>query len=447
MDSMRFIDALRRPAARRPVRNWAGNHCLTRGPVARPRSETELVELVRRARERGTRLKVVGAGHSWCDIACTDGTLVSLDDYRDVLSVDRDARRVTVQAGIRLHQLCAELERHGLALSNLGSICAQSIAGAISTATHGTGRAYGNLATQVQAMRLVTGSGDLLDLDRTQSATWFRAAAVGLGALGVVSTVTLDVEPAFNLEETTENRPLDALLADPVGFDRELGSNQHLKLWWLPHTETVRVYRANRTTQQPTPRTAARRFEESALSRALFSTLLGAGARAPAAIPQINRLVRRVHFLAGRRVAPAREVFNVPQVPRHREIEYAVPLERATEALALLRELIAREQLRVNFIVEARFVAADDLFASPDFERDSCHIGAYMAQAPGIERYFERFEALMLELDGRPHWGKEFHATRSELAARHPGLAHFRTVRDALDPHRVFDNAFLQRVL
>lgn len=426
----------------RDFQNWSGTrHCT---PVARaePQGEAGIEQLVRHSARTGLRLKPVGAGHSWSDIACTDGVMLSLDRYADVLDVDRERHRVTVQAGIRLSDLGARLRDSGMAMSVLGSISEQSVAGAISTGTHGSGLGFGNLATSVVDMRLVTGRGETLEIDGSDPEL-LSAARVGLGALGVVSTVTLQCEPEFNLEE----------IAEPVRFERALDrlpqlleSHEHVKLWWLPHTDSIQIYLADRTGRKATRRGLSRRFDESSASLALFAALLRAGRARPAMIPALNRMVGGSIFKKERRVARADRVFNVAQIPVHRESEFAVSLDYGVGAMYALRDLIQREKLHVNFIVEMRFVAADDIMMSPAYGRDSCHIGAYMFESEGIDRYFAEFQRIMHAMGGRPHWGKEYSLPGPEIRELYPMAARFNEIRRKLDPRGVFENDFIRRL-
>ncbi len=437
-----------RPAAELEIRrerdfqNWAGTKRCT--PVARaePTSEAELEELVRHSTRTGLRLKAVGAGHSWSDIACTDGVMLSLDRYAGVLDVDRERQRITVQAGIRLSDLGARLREHGMAMSVLGSISKQSIAGAISTGTHGSGLGFGNLATAVVGMRLVTGRGETLELDGSNPEL-LSAARVGLGALGVVSTVTLQCEPEFNLEEVTE----------PVHFERALDrlpqlleSHEHVKLWWLPHTDFIQIYLADRSGRKATRRGLSRRLSESSASLGVFAALLRAGRARPSMIPALNRVVGGSIFVKERRVERSDRVFNVAQIPVHRESEFAVSLDYGVGAMYALRDLIQREELRVNFIVEMRFVAADDIMMSPAYGRDSCQIGAYMFESEGIDRYFSEFSRIMHAMGGRPHWGKEFSLPGAQIRELYPMAGRFNEIRKELDPHGIFENDFVRRL-
>ncbi|HUJ27704.1 MAG TPA: D-arabinono-1,4-lactone oxidase [Myxococcales bacterium] len=416
--------------------NWARTVSCTPARFARPASEDELREILRASR----RVKVVGAGHSFNGSACTDGTLVSLDGMSRVLACEGDT--VTVEAGIRLDALNHALAQRGLALGIVGSIARQSIAGAIATGTHGSGPRHGSLAAMVRGLRLMLADGSVRDL--APGDELFDAARVSLGALGVVTRVTLQCEPAFALEEIAQPMRFDDAVAAIDGLVR---SEAYVKLWWLPHTDTVQVFRYRRTQEPHTFSRMKRWLDDRVINRIAFAALLSLSRIAPAIIPAVNRVVRAVYFLPRRTVARSDLALTIPMPPVHEEVEYAVPLERAAEALRGLRALIDRERLRVNFVAELRFVAPDEAWLSPAYGRPTAYLGAYMARAPGIDRYFALFEQLMQALGGRPHWGKQFSLDAGALRAAHPNLARFAALRDALDPEGRFDNDWLSRVL
>lgn len=427
----------------RPFVNWARNQRSRPRQRHLPASEVEIVDLVRAIRERGERLRVVGAGHSWSAAAVTDQHLVSLDRHARVVRVERESKRVTVDAGIRLHALSAALDREGLALTNLGSISEQSVAGAIATGTHGTGLTHGVLATQVVALRLVTGAGDVRVVTPADG-DLLDAARVSLGCLGVVSEVTLQCRDAFDLEERAWSLPFD----DACRALPELGrEHEHFKAWWLPHTGRVQLFAYTPTTA---PRHGVGRFSrlmDGAVNRVAFTGILGAGRALPAAIPTLSRLVGKTYFRERRRVDRSDRLFNVAMPPRHLEMEYGLPLEATTEVWRATRRLMEQQRLRVNFVQEARFVAPDQCHLSPAYGRESCQLGAYMAPSADLERYFRGFEAIALAAAGRPHWGKLFYARAAELAARYPLWERFQALRRELDPDGVFDSDFTQEVL
>lgn len=424
-------------------RNWARTASCTAAARVFPTSEAEVVALVRDAVRTGQRVKVVGAGHSWSPVACTDGVQVSLDRMARVLAMDVAAGTVVVEAGIRLFQLNAALADHGLAMPVLGSIAQQSVAGAISTGTHGSAPQLGSLASCVASLRLVDGTGEVRDLSAGSEPDLFSAALVGLGALGVITQVTLRVVPAFALEEQVEPLPFEEV-ANRV--NALVASESFVKVWWIPHTTHALVFRYRRTDAKPTWNAFAHGLDEAVVNALVFRALLWVTRWWPRFTRVVNRLVQATYFRPRRRVARSDRAFTLAMPPRHDEAEFALPVEHAAEALRAARDIIGQHGLHVNFIVELRFTAADDAWLSPTHGRASCWLGAYIAESPSRGPYLRHMEAWAMAHGGRPHWGKAFSAGSEELAPRYPKWNAFRAVLQRLDPAGVFRNAFVDRL-
>lgn len=422
--------------------NWGRTASCRPNSIVAPTSEKDVASTVRTAARRGLRVKVVGAGHSWSPIAMTDGVLVSLDALDGVLAVDRARGQITVEGGMRLARLTEALDSRGLALPVLGSISEQSIAGAISTATHGSSLVWGNLASLVKGLRLVTSTGDVVDLHEGDPR--LPAFRVGLGALGIITRVTLAVVPAFRLEETVELVPFERGASEVEGLFR---SAEYAKAWWLPHTEVMVTFRYRRTDAEPTERFVARFVDHRVLNGVVFPAFLAAGRRFPARIPELNRAVVTRVFRPGRRVARSDRALNLAMPPVHRETEQGVALERSQEALRALARTIDSEGLRSNFITELRAVPADDAWMSPAYGRDTCQLGAYTGHHAGADRFLRRAKEVLWAHDGRPHWGKELDVSADDVLARWPRAAEFVALRRELDPRGLFSNEFLDLVL
>ena len=420
--------------------NWSRTEHCDPSRIELPGNEAAVVAVVAEARASGLGIRVVGARHSWSDIAMTDGLLVSLDRMQEVLELDAAAGTVRVQAGIRLHRLSDALDALGFALPIVGSVVEQSLAGVLSTGTHGSSLTHGNMPSFVVALRLVTGTGDVLVLDEGHAL--LPAARVGLGALGIITEVTLRVVPAFRLCETTETMAFDAAVAD---IDVIARSAEFVKLWWLPHTDAVVVFRTDRTDQAGAVSSLARWVDRVVVNKVAFTVLLLLGRLLPFLIAPVNRLVAKTYLKPRRTIGRSDRVLSLAMPPRHRETEYSVPVERTAEAILATRALI-EAGLAVNFIVEVRFVRGDDGWMSPASGRDSCQLGAYMADAPGIQDYFDGFAAAMKQLDGRPHWGKELTCTPDEIRGMYPHADDWVKAVQEHDPDGVFANRFVARL-
>lgn len=424
-------------------RNWAGNQECHPDAVASPTNEDELVDAVRRAATNGQRVKAIGAGHSFTGCTLTDGVQVRLGGYDRVLYVDRATNRVTVQAGIPMVKLNAALAAQGLAMENLGDIAYQSVAGAISTATHGTGARFGGIATQVVGLRIVTGDGEVVECTADQDTDLWSAARVGVGALGMLSTVTLQCVPAFRLHAVNEPRRVDEVLES---IEEAVDSNDHFEFFWVPHTKWA-LTKTNRRTDGPAQRLG--RWETFRDGILLENVAFGAACRVgrwrPSLIPRAMKLVPS----SGRKeyVERSDKVFASPRFVHFYEMEYAVPREHAVAAVNGVREYVRRSGLQISFPVEVRFTRGDDIPLSTASGRDSCYVAVHVYRGMQYHQYFTAVESIMNELGGRPHWGKLHFQTAETLEPRYPHWSEFQAARKRLDPYGTFANEYTDRVL
>jgi L-gulonolactone oxidase len=424
-------------------RNWAGNQRAT-GTVSRPRSVAELVEVVRQAHADGRRVKPVGNGHSFTDIAVADDIRLELDELSAVVSVDRAQRLVTVQAGIHLRKLNGVLATAGLAMPNLGDIDEQTISGAISTGTHGTGAKYGCLATFVEALTLVTAAGDLLHCSAEENPGVFAAAQVGLGAIGILTDVTLRCVDAFVLKAHERPMALRDVFAD---LDSLIGSNDHFEFYWFPYTELVQAKTNNNVPADDQPLSRFRGWlDDDFLSNTVFGGVCRVGKAFPSLVPAISGISARA-LSAREYTARSDKVFCTPRKVRFTEMEYGVPRAALPEAFAGLRKVVESLPFKVQFPVEVRFTAPDDIWLSHGYQRDSAYIAIHQYAGVEYEPYFRAFEEVATALDGRPHWGKLHYREAASLRDVYPRFDDFVAVRDRLDPDRIFANAYLTRVL
>ncbi|MFF8827823.1 D-arabinono-1,4-lactone oxidase [Streptomyces sp. NPDC015131] len=427
--------------------NWAGNVVSRPVREARPASVAELAETVRTAAEQGLRVKTVGTGHSFTSIAATDGVLIRPDLLTGIRRVDRRAMTVTVESGTPLKRLNVALAREGLSLTNMGDIMEQTVAGATSTGTHGTGRDSASIAAQIRELELVTADGRVLTCSAEgteEERALFASARIGLGALGVVSALTLAVEPLFLLHAREEPMSFDRVTAE---FDALHAENEHFEFYWFPHTGSCTTKRNNRSAGPAAPPGRVSGWvEDELLSNGLFQVVSSVGRAVPAAVPAIARLSSRALSARTYTDIPYK-VFTSPRRVRFMEMEYALPREAAVGALRELRAMIDRSSLRVGFPVEVRTAPADDISLSTAYGRDTVYIAVHMYRGTPYRAYFTAAERIMTAHGGRPHWGKLHTRDAAYLAEVYPRFAEFTAVRDRLDPERVFGNDYLRRVL
>ena len=423
--------------------NWAGNQSCAPTAIRRPTSEGELVTLVKDAAAAGTRVKCVGAGHSFTPIACTDGILVDLSGYGRLLSHDVEARTVTVQAGISLSTLSDVLDERGLALENMGDIGYQSLAGATATATHGTGWHFGNISSRIVAMRLIVGDGSIVEATADENPEVLAAARVGLGALGIVSTVTLQAVKAFRLHAIEEPIRVDEVLTD---FDGFMSSADHVEFYWVPHTGWALTKRNRRTDEVPSPRGKVKEVVGDLLvTNVGFGTLCRIGRRKPAWIPRLAKILPSTGRLEY--TDRSDRVFTSPRRVKFYEMEYAIPRDAVPEALNRVRRLVDEAGIQLSFPVEVRVVAPDDIPLSTAQGRATGYIAVHVYQGTPYDAYFQGVERIMDSYGGRPHWGKMHFQGHETLAERYPMWDEFQAVRRSLDPEGRFTNQYLERVL
>ncbi|MFE9694626.1 D-arabinono-1,4-lactone oxidase [Micromonospora sp. NPDC005806] len=424
--------------------NWAGNQRSTAALVVRPRTVDDVAEAIRAAADAGRTIRAVGSGHSFTGAALTDGHRIDLTDLDTGVTVDPARRLVTVPAGMTLHALNELLATHGLALPNLGDIDAQTVAGALSTGTHGTGAKLGCLSTFVVGLTLVTGTGEVLRCSADEHRDVFAAARVGLGAVGVLVELTLRCVDAFVLRAHERPAALAAVLAE---LPELVAGHDHVEFYWFPYTDRVQVKTNDRVPadDRPLPRWRGR-LDDDFLANTVFAGACRLGRAVPALVPGISAVSARAlteRTYTGR----SDRVFCTPRRVRFVEMEYGLPRAALPTALEELRRIVDSLPFKVQFPVEVRFTAADDIWLSHGYGRDSAYLAIHQYVGAPFAPYFRAFEEVATELGGRPHWGKLHYRDAASLAPAYPKFADFLAVRDRLDPHRRFANAYLDRVL
>jgi FAD-linked oxidoreductase len=424
--------------------NWAGNQRAAVEAV-HPASADEVAAVLTAAAAAGRRVRPIGSGHSFTGIGRPEDVQVVCDRLSGVEAVTEDGV-VTVGAGTPLHRLNAELARRGWSLTNLGDIDRQTVAGALATGTHGTGARFGGLSTQLRGLELVTPSGEVLVCDAQRHPEVFSAARVGLGALGVVTRVTLQAEPAFALHAVEGPGTLTGALED---FEHLMTSTDHVEFYWFPHTDAILLKCNTRVPLEegldPLSRWRAV-WDDEVLANVAFAGVVAAGRRVPALVPPLARFSARA--LAPRTWTDhAHRVFVSRRRVRFLEMEYAVPRAAAPGVLAELRRQHVANNWREAFPVEVRLAAGDDIPLSTASGRDSAYIAAHVPAGTDPGRWFATLEEIAGEVGGRPHWGKLHGLDAATLRGRYPEFTTFTDLRDRLDPGGVLANAYLDRVL
>jgi xylitol oxidase len=415
------------------ARNWAGNYIYRAAQIHQPETVEQIQELVRSR----PRLKALGTRHSFNDIADSPGDIISLEKFDKILGLDHEQHTVTVEAGVRYGQLARWLHGEGYALHNMASLPHISVAGACATATHGSGDRHGNLATAVSAIELVTGKGDLVTLSREWDGEQFEGAVVGLGGFGVITKLSLDVSPTFQMrQDVYENLPFSEL----EGHFDDL---------------TSRIYSVSLFTDWQEARfnqVWLKRHVPDGVSVKADSELLGARLAANNLHPLIYISAEHcteqmgVHGPWFERLPHFRMDFT-PSSGEELQSEYIIPRQHTFAALRAIEGV--REHIAPLLqISEVRTIAADNLWMSPSYHRDSAAIHFTWKQdwqavrnvLPMIEERLEPFEA-------RPHWGKLFTMSQVQLQSLYEKMPEFQVLLQRYDPQGKFRNEFLDKYI
>lgn len=423
--------------------NWSGS--VTCEPQQRlyPHSTEELATLVQAARNNGQTVRVYGSGHSFVPLMQTNQILVSLDNMQGIIDVNREKHEVTVKAGTKIKKLTQALYEIGYAPENLGDIDVQSIAGAISTGTHGTGANLPSISNQVVALKLVTGTGEIVSLSGDEQGDLFKAAQVSLGALGIITELTLRCLPSYKLHLRWFKSTLKDCLAN---YERYCQENRHFEFFWIPHTDTVMVKFMNMTNDNPKASNWFRHFNEVVVE----NTLLGLMLDVTKMLPQQSKTVAKVmagSVTGGEDVQYAHNVFATERGVRFQEMEYNVPVTHFPDVIREIDDQFKHNHLPVAFPIECRFVRRDDVYLSPAYERDAAYIAVHEYYKKPYQAYFDLIEPIFDRYQGRPHWGKMHSKTDEDFAALYPKFADFLAIRDQFDPDRVLTNDYLAQIL
>lgn len=424
--------------------NWARNQTAVPESFLAPPDEATIARIVTSAAERGARVKAVGSGHSFTDIACTDQVLLDLAAVSGVIEADTGSGRVRVRAGTRLADLNAALAELGLALPNLGDIDRQTLAGATQTGTHGTGSGFRCISAAIVGARLVDGSGRVVEVSETDRPDLLGPVRVGLGALGVLTELTFQCVPAFNLRAVEEIVDVDEVVES---FDEVADAADHAEFFWFPGTRLAQR-KANTRTDDPPARRG--RVQQFVADEVVGNVALGLSTRLGRRRPEVVPALFGRALTPGQRVvhtAPSHEVFCSPRRVRFKEMEYAVPRSDLLEVFGRVRRLVDSLPAPVGFPIEVRVLGADDIPLSMASGRDSGFLAVHVEAGVDHEAYFAGVEAIMVEHGGRPHWGKLHRRSAADLSPLYPGWDEFQAARRELDPDGRFANVHLDRIL
>lgn len=423
--------------------NWSGSVTCQPQEILQPSSIAEIQEIVRTCVAKKSTIRVIGSGHSFTALVDNNKTLISLDNLQGVESVDKVNKQAVVWAGTKLKALGEKLLGEGLAQVNLGDIDVQSIAGATSTGTHGTGVTLGSVATQVIEITLVTANGDVLVCSETQNKELFKAAQVAMGALGIVVKVKLQLVDAYKLKYVKEKRNLDECLNN---LEKHKTENRNFEFYWFPHTNSIQAKMLNITNEEPMKASFMKYFNDMVLENGAFKVL----SEVCRLFPFTSKAVSKISAAAvssGLDINYSSRIFATPRLVKFQEMEYNMPAEHAVQVINEMRDSINKNNFRVHFPIEVRFVKGDDIYLSPAYQRDSVYIAVHMYKGMEYKTYFDAMETIFRKYNGRPHWGKMHTRTASELVTLYPMWNKFQEIRTQLDSEGLFMNDYLKKMM
>ena len=395
--------------------NWSKSVQATPQQIQIPQFEAELVEIVAQANQTHAVIRVAGSGHSFVPLCASNDIIISLDELQGVISVEGDRNQATVWAGSKIHQLGEPLLKHNLGMENMGDIDRQSIAGAISTGTHGTGKGLGSISTQVLGLRLILADGTIQEISAQNEPNLFKAAQVSLGALGIISQVTLQLLPAYRLHEKTWAEPFDSCMAK---LEEYIDATRHFEYFWSPR-------------------------EDACACKALHPTK-DLEIKDPTLQEQPTGRLSR--YISEERIDFSHRIFPSERNMLFNEMEFAVPAEAGPNCVRAIRQLMQEKHPDVLWPIEYRTLAPDDIWLSPAYHRDTVTISIHQAAELPHEAFFADAEAIFREFNGRPHWGKMHTHTAKELKKLYPKWDDFVAMREFVDGNGRFLNPYLQNL-
>jgi len=431
--------------------NWAKTYTSNTKEIIYPKTELEIIHIVKYCNEHNTKLKVVGGGDSYNDIFCPNenGILLSLEKFNKLLHIDKQNATATFEAGMMMPELIKHLKKQNLSLSNLGTNIFDSVAGSCSTGYHGSGIKYKIFSSFVKEFTIITPTGEKKIIDNSDEE--FDIYAVGLGVLGIITKIKLQCEPFFNMEVIEKKMHIDEI---EKNFESLLNDNDHFKFIWIPHTEDFMVWLGNRTNEKESSlfKKFMTYFTTGVLINNIFHEfLLFFASFKRSLVPKINKLMSKILLPKhNKSVWQAHWAFFLPHLLKQDVVEYAFNIKDTFKVFREVIETIKEKNIYVDTPIEVRFVASDSYWMSPSGEKDSCWIGTKIHFPYGkkseYEKYFSTIDEILLKYNGKPHWGKQFRIKSEDFKKAYPKWDQFWEYVDKQDPNKILQNGFIYRL-
>ncbi len=421
------------------MKNWAGNLEFHPAQVLAPQSVEEIKAIILKAKQEKKNIRTRGTGHSWTGLIATNDFYLHLDNYQGIIEVNETRKIIKAKAGSKLHLFGEEAFKSKLAMENQGDINKQSIAGATSTGTHGTGITLQSVANQISAMTIINVRGEEIVID--ENSPYFQAARLSLGALGIISDLTFKLSDAYKLRENSFAEDFSQSLKE---FKTRLKANRHLEMFYFPVGDWSLTKMMNVTNDEPTKKNILHTMNEIVLENWLYTQLnrISSGTGRYKLIDKIMRT-----FVSPKEnVDWSHRAFPTERSFKFMEMEYNLPLEKFEIVMEEVRAAIRKNNFQTLFPIEIRFVKADPLWLSPAYERDSVYLAVHTYISENYRPYFDCMEEILQRHGGRPLWGK-WHTMKSDkLKLAYPRFNDFLKVRKEFDPDGMFLNDHLKDI-
>ncbi len=423
--------------------NWSENYLAYPSRFYAPQSIEEVCEVVKEQALLNRTIRVTGAAHSFSPVAMPEQSALTLHHLRGIISVDKEAHTATFYAGTYLYEVGPILAEYGLALINMGDIQKQTLAGAISTATHGTGVTLGSFASIVTRWGIVTGEGDYLEHDRGEDAL-SEALYVSVGMLGILVTVTIQVIPLYSLAYTSERHDF---YTEIQNFQQSIRENRNVEWYYFPGSNQIQVKKMTQVApqQQPKVQKLIDQAKNQALENGLFYVASELCKRKPSLSLAVSRLAS--NLVGGdARTGMSYEIYPSPRYVKFVETEYAIAIDQFEACMEEVHAMFLRKHFDVHFPIECRTTAGERGYLSPTQGRESAFISFHMYKGMNESPYFHWVRDMMVKFNGRPHWGKVNNYHNQNIEQFYPNATKFNEQRKKLDPHNVFLTSYFKNI-
>ncbi|WP_180028507.1 D-arabinono-1,4-lactone oxidase [Acinetobacter sp. YH16032] len=414
--------------------NWSGYCHSNPQHILYPDQLHELQDIV----IQHPKVRVVGAGHSFTPLVKTDASIISLDRFSSVLNADQAKCQATLWAGTRLFNLGQHLAPYEQSLMNQGDIDQQSLAGAVSTGTHGTGAALYSISGYVEDFELLQANGELIQCSKTENPEIFQAGRVSLGSLGILTKITMQNRPRYKLEEKIHLAPVEESLDQ---FLQLMHQHRHLEYFIFPFTDQLIFKTLDVTEGEVKPRETSWPSEDQ-----LLTWCCEISKKAPFLTKYLQKLVG-VFVKPTEFIDWSSDIFATPRNTKFNEMEYQIPIENGIQCIKEVIATFRKYQINSFFPIEFRVVKGDDIWLSPFYQQDSISVSIHQYYKQSPQKVFDLIEPIFQKYRGRPHWAKMHQLSHQEIRALYPKWNEFMQIREALDPHRKFLNPYLEKLL